>query len=332
MLQRAILSLMMAWLVRKGPGAWLVVVLLAGCSSNPPSDPCGGIDGDEVGGVAFRSHPFINSPVLIGETRTFDLIRIFNGGPEEYPFEAPATIMDTTGSVSFERTGSSLVVQAVHDGSANITLVADGCPDLRGGTQLDVRAVEGITLLPGDKATYVPSDPVDQIPPGVDVAFARESSTQVGIGLVTSLRGEVLLIDQDTQVTPPDGAQLVSGWGFDDSALAEGAYGVEVTAGSATFTTPFVIVDHAETITAITQDLTVHSYGLSPCFAAMTANRYVASLKWTFTLDGSPAPIEPALHNCAYVLPQNDLDHDGKIVISATAGGFTAQFVAQVLP
>jgi hypothetical protein len=269
------------------------------------------------------------SPLLVDETRKFELTRIFNGGPEEYPFESPATIADVNGTVSIERTGSSLLVQGVHDGTADVTLVADACPDLRGSTQLEVRMVDNITFLPGDKDMYVPSEPWDEVPPGLDVAFAHEASVEVGIGLVTS-RGEVL-IDQNTQVTPPAGAQLIAGWGFDDSAMALGSYSVQVTAGSSVFTAPFVVVDHADAITAITQDLSIPSYGLTPCFAALTANRYVASLTWTFTLDGSPTPTGQFFHNCVNVLPQNDLDHDGKVQISASAGGVSAQFAAPVL-
>ena len=305
--------LMMARSVRGGTRSWLLIVLLAGCFNEPSElqPTC-----NEASGVRFA----YSRSLAVGGTQTLELECYFTDGPEEVLFDLPANVStDVDAKVSVDRTGSSVVVHGLQDGTAHLTLVSNDGSRSWGSTQFEVATIDHVVLQSG----------VDLVPPGLEVAYAREQFVDIDIALVASGGDEVF--DQNMQVVAPIGAQSTNGGqSFDDRDMAEGAYTIQVTAGGSSFAAPFVLVDHADTIVPTASDLSISASGTQTtiCFEALTASRFVANLAWTITLDGASTPDGD---NCASVSVQNDLDHDGMIQISASAGGVSAQFVAPIL-
>ena len=281
---------------------WLLLGALVGCTTTEPSSPCS--DNPQV--LFVHGSTVQTMTVALDGTATLQLqCNVF----DDPAFDLPSIATTSADSaVSVEKRGATLMMHADHAGSSTVAVTSPDGSSMYGSLSLEVAPVDHL----GFRATY------DDIPPNVDVAFAAEFGTLADVMLAGS-DGTALVDDDMTVVLPTGAVAQGSGPGaFDYGAVALGSDTIAVDSGGSTYTTPFVVVDHADSIALVDPAVTVPADG-SPkdiAFAATLGGRFVASLRWSYDLEGSGGGA-----NVDTVSAAEDVNHDGAVSISASAGG-----------
>jgi hypothetical protein len=287
---------------------WLIPLLLAGCTE-PASDSslCG--SSPELHFVRANGLP---EAVAVGGTATFQLQCWFTDYPGEAPFDVPSVATtEPDPAASVDKGGATLVIAGVHAGTTTVQIISSDGATLYGSLEVEVAAVDHLAFRTGDT------------PANMDVAFAKELGTLAEVMLEAS-NGD-LLADDAMQLVPPSAAvrTAIRPGVFDYTATPLGDYVVEVDSAGTSYTLPFVVVDHADSVTLADPSVTIPVDGSdkSICFGASLDARFVSSLRWSFVTEAFPAEST----NCLPLTSAADTNHDGMVAISASAGGASGQ-------
>jgi hypothetical protein len=295
---------------------WLALFALAACTESEPSE-CGGSDVqlEHVTGIRYTDYDIPS--IAVGGTLSMQMRCTTADYPGYAEWDVPYAIEnEASAAVTITPHGSSLTMTAVHEGSNTFRVTS---PDGR-----DAYGSFSVTAKAGDHVIISPSG-IDEPPPDASLVYATQLLPSVHARLYAS-DGD-LVVDDEQVVTGPPGARYESSSSIpvtlpglvEYDAVAPGSYSIALTTGESTYSAPFVVVDHADSVSLIDPDQSlVASMGKqNVCFQAQLAGSFVSGLRWTYNVEGSP---QTGTH-CVGVDPIGDANHDGAISIYAAAGG-----------
>lgn len=272
-------------------------------------------------------HDIRNRFTAVGGTQTFELRR---AGPRpnppgpalELPFEAA---VDEGSSVRIEaQQGASLTIRGVKPGTSTLRIFhEDGTP--MDELSLEVAEIQHIVLEPRV---------ADRLPRDVLSRFDRAIAWAPGEHTfwVDPYGADPILPLGDTSMhLVLAGAERIGTNALHIPAATVGTAPITVTAGDQTATIDFVVVDHADSASLITDfdpaptSLTTGRL-TSLCFQARNAGRYIMGLRWTFTVAGAIEPRAQGTPNCIALTPTQT---SGDISVTAAAAG---RSVSMTLP
>lgn len=276
----------------------MLLCAVVGCTSN--GDSYAPATCADYPRVAFESPG--NLTLSTGGTVAVGLKCYLPDLPGSATWDVPSTARVSGDAVSAHAGAAKLVIEGLHAGTSTVEIV-DGS-HVYGALTITVKDFDHLTI---------PPDP-ETVPPNASVVYANEADSRLGLALASS-DGAVLRDDYE-QVTLPPGISPGYGPGsFDVSTTPVGDYTVTATSGTTTRSLQFTLVDHADTLALMTD-------APAACFSATNGGRYVANLKWTYTVDGALAY---GSANCIGLDASADTNHDGLLTIVATVDGLTTQ-------
>jgi len=174
-----------------------------------------------------------------------------------------------------------------------------------------------LTAAPVNEIDLVPLG-FEKVPANTPVAWAP-GIRDVGVALYGNDKER--LIDTSMQIMFA-GAERVE-WDTLRIDARAGSYKIAVTAGDKpTTAVDFIVVDHADSIAAEADAPTsiAPNVPTNVCFQAMSADRYVAGLTWTFSVDGQQTiqGDDTWRRNCIAVSTRQET---GSVSVTASAGG-----------
>lgn len=305
----------------------LPLVTLVGCYGGerrntgecPAGETCsdltpGGLDfiGNSLVGQLLLSGP---RATAIGGTQQVAL-EYDRGDGIDVALDLPFTADDDGGNgIAVESTSGSQVTIRGTGSRSNYLRILDEDGLLMDRKELTGAALETIELVPAD---------FESIPAGAQLAFAA-GPRKVGVALYGDVQhsggpAAERLVDT-SMVLALQGSQRTA-WDTLEVNAQVGTYPLTVTAGDKpTATIDFVVVDHADALTAISDTRTVppaNTGSTMLCFQATTGDRYIAGLAWSYVVDGEPVTASALTPNCLSVATQKT---SGTVSVEASAGG-----------
>jgi hypothetical protein len=265
-----------------------------------------------------QNQPVQALTVATGGTASLSLECLLEDLPGQAAFDLPSTVTASADAVATDLHAATLTIHGSHAGTSTIAITSGDGATHYGSLAVTVADVDHLTF----RSTY------DVIPANVDVAFAKEFGTLAEVELASSTN--IVLADDDMIVTPPMGATPtgIRPGVFDIAGTPLGDQTIEVASAGAMHSAPFVVVDHADAVALLDAHPTIPASGDTAdlCFAATTNGRFVAGLRWAYDIEGAMQ----GGANCQPVAKAEDADHDGRVAITATAGGVSTQVEAPI--
>ncbi|HEX4450580.1 MAG TPA: hypothetical protein VH143_06910 [Kofleriaceae bacterium] len=259
--------------------------------------------GTDLGGALELGGP---SPTAIGGTQEIALEN------DDVPLSFPYTVDDEGGQgVRFDHQNGNVVTVVGAGSFSNYLRILDASTSELFDRKLVIGAqIDRVALIPSGLETVPTSTPVVYAAGPVDIVVALFGQVQESAGPTDERVVDTSMIASLADATQP---------AWDTLAFANasaGDYAMTITAGNlAARSLTVTTVDGADAIAQIDPSSTL-APGDDICFAATNAGRYVANLKWSFTVDDAA---EVGVGNC--ISP--DIDH-GTVNVTASAGGQTA--------
>jgi hypothetical protein len=236
------------------------------------------------------------------------------------PFGLSYTVDDQGGAgVRFDQQNGNIVTITGAGSFSNYLRILDpSTNELFDRKQLTGAQIDSISLVP---------DTLDEIPQGMPIAFAAGDVT-VGIALSGQVQTdagpqEQRLVDTSLVATL-DGSTRRAWDTMELPAAAAGTYSLAVTAGNMPQPSQLsiAVVDGADSIVALDPTPTI-APGDDVCFAALSDQRFIAGLAWTFEINGVATA---GTANCV-----TGDQASGTMNVTASAGGQTFSVATTVV-
>jgi hypothetical protein len=233
---------------------------------------------------------------------------------------------DTAAGITVDHTSGSVVTVRGAGSRTNYLRILDAAD----GTLFDRKELTGAAV---DTIELLATD-LEAVPAGAALAWAAGDQV-LGVALYGQVQESggptrERLIDTSMQLALANGVR--TGWDtlHVPNAVA-GTHTVTVAAGDKPATNlDFVVVDHADSVSAMQPPATIAAGGSAQvCFAATASGRTVVGLTWTFLVDGTPHTqgADTLERNCIMVATQKTT---GTVAIQASAGGQSASLALAV--
>jgi hypothetical protein len=236
------------------------------------------------------------------------------------PFDQTYTVDDQGGTgVRFDhQNGNIVTVRGAGSFSNYLRILDPSTNELFDRKQLTGAQIDSIAIVP---------ETLDEIPQGMPIAFASGDAF-VGIALSGQVQGslgqgEERLVDTSLVATL-DGSTRRAWDTLELPNAAAGTYTLSVTAGNQQQATqlPVAVVDGADSIVELDPTPTI-APGDDVCFAALSDQRFVVGLAWTFEINGVATG---GTANCV-----TSDQPSGTMNITASAGGQTFSVATTVV-